>query len=221
MSTLQKRSSVRSTQRRAASSSTACAPTPKARSPTCAAAASAASCLRAVSTTFAPAAASCCEIASPIPREAPVTIAVRPVRSCAVIGCTRSLLGRFEHVCTWYAKEMLAKINLIKPLVVAGAVAAAIAGAPAASADAFAVGPAMTTPATSHIVFKDDPGGGGCDANGNCGSGGIDNGPNGGPGGQGCAPRLGCGAAAQFSGPGRLPGGPRCRPCVRGFGGRG
>jgi len=30
--------------------------------------------------TLAPAAASCCEIASPIPREAPVTIAVRPVR---------------------------------------------------------------------------------------------------------------------------------------------
>ncbi len=44
----------------------------------------------------------------------------------------------------------------------------------------------MTTPASTHVVFKDDPGGGGCDANGNCGSGGVNNGPGGTPGGQGC-----------------------------------
>src|SRR5271157_708079 len=81
MSMLPNRSSVRSTQRLAASSSTACAATPRALSPICAAAASALSCLREVTTTFAPASASCCAIANPIPRDAPVMIAVRPVRS--------------------------------------------------------------------------------------------------------------------------------------------
>jgi hypothetical protein len=124
-------------------------------------------------------------------------------------------------VCTWYAKGMLAKIKLIKPLVVAGAVAAAIAGAPAASADTFAVGPAASTPATTHFIFKDDPGGGGCDGNGNCGSGGIDNGPNGGPGGQGCIPGLGCGTGGQFWGPNGLPGGQGCLPGIGCGGGHG
>ena len=104
---------------------------------------------------------------------------------------------------------MLAKLNLMKPLVVAGAVAAAIAAAPTAAADAFAVGPAMTGPAPTHVVFKDDPGGGGCDANGTCGSGGQDQGPGGGPGGQGCVPGVGCGSGGQFAGPGGVPGGQR------------
>ncbi len=50
----------------------------------------------------------------------------------------------------------------------------------------------MTGPAPTHIVFKDDPGGGGCDANGNCGSGGEFFGPGGVPGGTGCLPGAGC-----------------------------
>jgi hypothetical protein len=41
--------------------------------------------LRAVSTTLAPATASCAAMARPIPRDAPVMIAVRPVRSCEVM----------------------------------------------------------------------------------------------------------------------------------------
>jgi len=109
---------------------------------------------------------------------------------------------------------MLAKLNLMKPLVVGGAVAAAIAAAPAVAADAFAAGPGMTTPAPTHVVVKDDPSGGGCDANGNCGSGGVNNGPSGGPGGQGCIPGLGCGSGGQFAGPGGVPGGSGCLPVV-------
>ena len=46
---------------------------------------------------------------------------------------------------------MLAKLTLMKPLVVAGAVAAAIAAAPAAAADFSIAGPASTGPAT-HVV---------------------------------------------------------------------
>ncbi|ETB50290.1 hypothetical protein O974_04295, partial [Mycobacterium avium 11-0986] len=61
----------------------------------------------------------------------------------------------------------------MKPLVVAAAAAAAIAAAPAAAADVIVAGPAGPA-APTHITFKDDPGGGGCDANGNCGSGGQD-----------------------------------------------
>jgi hypothetical protein len=89
---------------------------------------------------------------------------------------------------------MLAKLNLMKPLVVAGAVAAAIAAAPLASADTFAAGPGMTGPATTQVVFKDDPGGAGCDPAGNCGSGGQNAGPGGVPGGVGCLPGVGCGS---------------------------
>ena len=68
-------------------------------------------------------------------------------------------------------------------------------------------------PAT-HVVFKDDPGGGGCDANGNCGSGGTNQGPGGGPGGQGCVPGVGCGSGGQNAGPGGVPGGTGCLPGV-------
>jgi len=88
-------------------------------------------------------------------------------------------------VWTWYATGMLAKLTLMKPLVLAGAVAAAIAAAPTAAADVFAAGPAMTGSSSTHVVFKDDPGGGGYDANGNCGSGGVN----------GCLPGVGCGGA--------------------------
>jgi hypothetical protein len=109
---------------------------------------------------------------------------------------------------------MLAKLNLIKPLVVGGAVAAAIAVTPVAAAEAFAGGPALTGSAATHVVFKQDPGGGGCDANGNCGSGGQFSGPGGGPGGQGCLPGVGCGSGGQFAGPGGVPGGTGCLPGV-------
>src|SRR5246127_2172857 len=91
MSMPPKWSTVRSTQRLAASSSTAWAPTPRAFSPICAAAASALSCLREVITTFAPASASCHAIANPMPRDAPVTIAVRPVRSTDISAHLRDL----------------------------------------------------------------------------------------------------------------------------------
>jgi hypothetical protein len=106
---------------------------------------------------------------------------------------------------------MLAKLNPLKTLVVGGAVTAAIAVMPvAAAADAYA----SPTSAPTHSVFKQDPGGGGCDANGNCGSGGQFSGPGGGPGGQGCVPGLGCGSGGQFAGPGGVPGGTGCLPGV-------
>src|SRR5277367_6407197 len=105
--------------------------------------------------------------------------------------------------------RMIAKLTFMKTMVAAGAVAAAFAAAPAAAADTFAAGPAPT-----HVVFKDDPGGGGCDQNGNCGSGGQNGGPGGGPGGQGCIAGTGlCGSGGQFAGPGGTPGG-----CIPGVG---
>lgn len=107
---------------------------------------------------------------------------------------------------------MLAKLNLMKPLVVAGAIAAAMVTASADPAEA-ATGPAPTTGITQFIAMN-EPGGGGCDLNGNCGSGGVDQGPNGGPGGSGCIPGVGCGSGGQFWGPGGLPGGEGCLPGV-------
>ncbi|OBF23015.1 PE-PGRS family protein [Mycobacterium kubicae] len=112
---------------------------------------------------------------------------------------------------------MVAISKFIKPLAAAGALATAIAAAPMASADGVGTGPAMSGPAGTHVVFKSDPpgpGGGGCDENGNCGSGGQNNGPNGGPGGQGCIPGVGCGDGGQFWGPGGEPGGSGCLPGV-------
>lgn len=108
---------------------------------------------------------------------------------------------------------MLAKSHLLKPLVVAGAVATAIAAAPMATADVVAAGPSTTSTGITYFIPL-DPGGGGCDPNGNCGSGGTDNGPNGGPGGQGCLPGVGCGNGGQFWGPGGVPGGEGCLPGV-------
>lgn len=104
---------------------------------------------------------------------------------------------------------MSTKFNLMKSMVVGGAVAAAFAVIPVAAAEASAAGPAPT-----HVVFKLDPVGGGCDSNGNCGSGGQNNGPGGGPGGQGCVPGVGCGSGGQFAGPGGIPGGNGCLPGV-------
>lgn len=119
---------------------------------------------------------------------------------------------------------MLAKLNLMTPMVLAGAVAAVIAAAPTVASDTFA--PASVTekapPAASTQVvfvdhtwnqgFKNDPGGGGCDVHGNCGSGGQNQGPGGGPGGHGCIPGVGCGSGGQFAGPGGVPGGQGCIP---------
>jgi hypothetical protein len=109
---------------------------------------------------------------------------------------------------------MLAKLNLVKSAALAGAVAAAVTVAPIAAADTFVAGPAMTASSPGHVAFKDDPGGGGCDADGNCGSGGQNGGPGGGPGGQGCVPGVGCGSGGQFAGPGGVPGGQGCLPGV-------
>lgn len=153
-------------------------------------------------------------MANPIPLEAPVIIAVRPVRSSEVIVvclrlsvsrtqsitsltgtcCTQSLLPCFGQARAWYAIRMLAKSHLIKPLVVAGAVATAIAAAPVVTADAVAAaGPAAATTAITFLATE-QPGGSGCDSNGNCGSGGVNGGPGSGPGGQGCIPGVGCGS---------------------------
>ena len=107
---------------------------------------------------------------------------------------------------------MFEKLNFMKPLVIGGAAAAAIAVMPVAAAEASVGSPAGAGPA--HSVFKQDPGGSGCDANGNCGSGGQNGGPGGGPGGQGCIAGTGiCGSGGQFAGPGGVPGG-----CVAGVG---
>ena len=119
----------------------------------------------------------------------------------------------FRHMCRWYSERMLAKMNLIKPFVVGGAVAAAIAVMPVAAAEA-STGGTMASGTATHVVFKLDPGGSGCDANGNCGSGGQNGGPGGGPGGQGCVPGVGCGSGGQFAGPGGVPGGTGCLPGV-------
>lgn len=109
---------------------------------------------------------------------------------------------------------MLAKLNLMKPLVFAGAVAAALVTASADPAEAVAAGPTSTTTGITHYVAMNEPGGSGCDANGNCGSGGVDQGPNGGTGGTGCIPGVGCGTGGQFFGPGGVPGGEGCLPGV-------
>lgn len=126
---------------------------------------------------------------------------------------------------------MLAKLNLMNPMVVAGAVAAAIAAAPAVASDTFApdsvtvqappaagqvvlVDHALTHQTFKNLTFKTDPGGSGCDVHGNCGSGGQNQGPGGGPGGHGCIPGVGCGSGGQFAGPGGVPGGQGCIPGV-------
>lgn len=119
----------------------------------------------------------------------------------------------FTHVCMWYARCMLVKLTPMKRLVLGGAAAAAIAAAPIAVTDSFASAPAPSA-APTHVVIKDDPSGGGCDANGNCGSGGQNEGPGGGPGGQGCVPGVGCGSGGQNAGPGGIPGGQGCLPGV-------
>jgi hypothetical protein len=107
---------------------------------------------------------------------------------------------------------MFEKLNFMKPLVIGGAAAAAIAVMPIAAAEASVGSPATAGP--THSVFKQDPGGSGCDANGNCGSGGQNGGPGGGPGGQGCIAGTNiCGSGGQFAGPGGMPGG-----CVAGVG---
>ena len=56
---------------------------------------------------------------------------------------------------------MFEKLNFMKPLVIGGAAAAAIAVMPVAAAEASVGSPATAGP--THSVFKQDPGGGGCD----------------------------------------------------------
>jgi len=106
---------------------------------------------------------------------------------------------------------MFEKLNFMKPLVIGGAAAAAIAVMPVA-AEASVGSPASAGP--THSVFKQDPGGSGCSGD-VCGSGGQNGGPGGGPGGQGCitGTSLICGSGGQFAGPGGTPGG-----CVAGVG---
>src|SRR5271165_5884083 len=93
---------------------------------------------------------------------------------------------------------MMAKLKFMAPLFMAGMAATAIAAAPYAVADAYAVA------AGSSITqfAPEDPGGSGCTADGTCGSGGPGGGGgctaqgacgSGGPwGGGGCAPGVGC-----------------------------
>ena len=114
---------------------------------------------------------------------------------------------------------MMEKLTFMKPLVVGGAVAALLALTPMTAAEASVAGALAGPTAPTHVVFKQDPNGGGCDNNGNCGSGGQDNGPGGGPGGQGCLAGGGCGFGGQNAGPGGVPGGQGCLPGVGcGFG---
>ena len=91
---------------------------------------------------------------------------------------------------------MMARLKFIAPLFMAGAAATAIAAAPIASAQSFAVATGV-----SSITIPASPGGEGC-ANGVCGSGDTSGGGgctadgkcgSGGPwGGQGCVPGVGC-----------------------------
>jgi hypothetical protein len=104
----------------------------------------------------------------------------------------------------------------VAPIVFAGAVATAIATAPFAAAQTPAQ-IASAQPGSATVQFVPlDPGGGGC-INGECGSGGTNNGPGGGPGGQGCVPGPNgpiCGSGGVNGGPGGVPGGGGCIPGV-------
>jgi hypothetical protein len=116
------------------------------------------------------------------------------------------------HVSTWYPPRMLGNLTLMKPLAAAGAVGALIAFGPTTLAHNLSSSGAPTN--TLAATFKQDPAGGGCDANGNCGWGGQNDGPGGGPGGHGCLAGVGCGSGGQFAGPGGVPGGTGCLPGV-------
>ncbi|WP_232423294.1 PE-PGRS family protein [Mycobacterium sp. 155] len=100
----------------------------------------------------------------------------------------------------------------VAPLVFAGAVASAIAAAPFATAQV--PGQVASVQPGTIATVPLDPGGGGC-INGQCGSGGTDNGPGGGPGGSGCVPGPNgpiCGSGGVNGGPGGVPGGGGCVP---------
>jgi hypothetical protein len=91
---------------------------------------------------------------------------------------------------------MMAKLKFVAPLVMAGAAVTAIAAAPIAAAESFAVATGI-----SSITIPASPGGDGC-YNGICGSGDAGGGSgctvdgacgHGGPwGGGGCVPGVGC-----------------------------
>lgn len=112
----------------------------------------------------------------------------------------------------WYSRRMLAHLTLTKALASAGAVGALLAAAPVIPASIPSSSAALRT--VHAVDFKQDPGGGGCDGNGNCGWGGQNDGPGGGPGGHGCLAGVGCGSGGQFAGPGGVPGGTGCLPGV-------
>lgn len=102
---------------------------------------------------------------------------------------------------------MLANLILARPVAVAGALGVLVAAAPVIPAVTSLHHPSTTIHAAA---FKDDPAGGGCDANGNCGWGGQNAGPGGGAGGHGCVVGVGCGFGGQFAGPDGVPGGTAC-----------
>jgi hypothetical protein len=76
---------------------------------------------------------------------------------------------------------MMAKLKFMAPLFMAGMAATAIAAAPYAVADAYAVAAGSSI---THFA-PEDPGGSGCTADGRCGHGGPG-------GGGGCVPGVGC-----------------------------
>ena len=107
---------------------------------------------------------------------------------------------------------MMAKLKFLAPLVMAGAAATAIAAAPIAAAESFAV-----ATGASSITIPLSPGGDGCDwASGVCGSGDASGGSGctadgtcggGGPlGGGGCTAEGVCGSGGPWGGGGCVPG---------------
>jgi len=88
---------------------------------------------------------------------------------------------------------MMAKLKFVAPLVMAGAAVTAIAAAPIAAAESFAVATGI-----SSITIPASPGGDGC-YNGICGSGDAG-------GGSGCTADGACGHGGPWGGGGCVPG---------------
>ena len=86
---------------------------------------------------------------------------------------------------------MMATLKFIAPLFMAGVAATAIAVAPVAAADSFAVAAGSSI---THFA-PEDPGGSGCSTNGTCGGGDAN-------GGSGCTPDGTCGSGGPGGGSG-------------------
>ena len=114
---------------------------------------------------------------------------------------------------------MATKVKSLKSLLWAGAAAAAIVATPFAMPGSTPV--AAAAPAPAHVVFADDPSGGGCDDNGNCGFGSVNTSSDDGPSATGCVPGLGCGGGGRKAGPDGTPGGTGCVPGLGCGGGHG